>query len=32
MIAQYLVFCEDDGFHPLSRATMYRVPKVREAS
>ena len=32
MIAQYLVFCEDDGFQPLSRATMYRVLKVREAS
>ena len=30
MIAQYLVFCEDDGFQPLSRATMYRVLKVRE--
>ena len=32
MIAQYLVFCEDDGFQPLSRATMYRVLKAREAS
>ena len=32
MIAQYLVFCEDDGFQPLSRATRYRVLKVREAS
>ena len=32
MIAQYLTFCEDDGFQPLSRATMYRVLKVREAS
>ena len=32
MIAQYLVFCEDDGFQPLSRATMYHVLKVREAS
>ena len=32
MIAQYLVFCEDDGFQPLSRATMYCVLKVREAS
>jgi len=32
MIAQYLAFCEDDGFQPLSRATMYRVLKVREAS
>ena len=31
-IAQYLVFYEDDGFQPLSRATMYRVLKVREAS
>ena len=26
MIAQYLAFCEDDGFQPLSRATMYRRP------
>ena len=32
MIAQYLAFCEDDGFQPLSHATMYRVLKVREAS
>lgn len=32
IIAQYLVFCEDDGFQPLSLATMYRVLKVREAS
>ena len=32
MIAQYFAFCEDDGFQPLSRATMYRVLKVREAS
>ena len=32
MVAQYLAFCEDDGFQPLSRATMYRVLNVREAS
>ena len=32
MIAQYLAFCEEDGFQPLSRATMCRVLKVREAS
>ena len=32
MIAHYLVFCEDDGSQPLSRATMYRVLKAREAS
>ena len=32
VIAQYLVFCEDNGFQPLSRATIYRVLKVREAS
>ena len=32
MIEQYLAFCEDDGFQPLSRATMYRVLKVRKAS
>lgn len=32
MIAQYLSFCKDDCFEPLSRVTMYRVLKVREAS
>ena len=32
MIAQYLVFYEDDGSQPLSRATMYRVLKAKEAS
>ena len=32
MITQYLSFCEEDGFEPLSRATMFRVLKVREAS
>ena len=32
MIEQYLAFCEDDGFQPLSRATIYRVLKVRKAS
>ena len=32
MIAQYLPFCKDGGFEPLSRATMYRVLNVREAS
>jgi len=29
---KYVAFCEDDGFQPLSRATMFRVLKVREAS
>lgn len=32
MISQYQSFCEEDGFEPLSRATMFRVLKVREAS
>ena len=32
IFAQYLAFCEDDGLQPLSRATMYRVLNVREAS
>ncbi|KAK3735902.1 hypothetical protein QZH41_001349 [Actinostola sp. cb2023] len=32
MISQYLSFCKDDDFDPLSRATMYRVLQVREAS
>lgn len=32
MISQYLSFCDEDGFEPLSRATMFRVLKVREAS
>ena len=32
MIAQYLVFCEHDGFQPLSLAKMYHVLKAREAS
>lgn len=29
---QYLSFCKKDNFEPLSRATMYRVLEVREAS
>lgn len=32
MISQYLSFCAENGFEPLSRATMFRVLKVREAS
>ena len=32
MIAQYLSYCKDDNFEPLSRATLYRVLEVREAS
>ncbi|KAK3753674.1 hypothetical protein QZH41_003321 [Actinostola sp. cb2023] len=32
MITQYLQYCKEDGFEPLSRATLYRVLEVREAS
>ena len=32
MIAQYLQHCEEDTFEPLSRATLYRILEVREAS
>lgn len=32
MIAQYLGYCKEDNFEPLSRATLYRVLEVREAS
>ena len=32
VISQYLSFCAEDGFEPLSHATMFRVLKVREAS
>ena len=32
MIAQYLEFFDEDGFEPLSRATLFRILKIREAS
>ena len=32
MIRQYLQFCEEEQFEPLSRATLFRVLDVREAS
>lgn len=32
MISQYLSFCAEDDFEPLSRATIFRVLKEREAS
>ena len=32
MIAQYLSYCKNDNFEPLSRATLYRVLEVRKAS
>ena len=32
MIKQYLQFCEEEQFEPLSRATLFRVLKVKEAS
>ena len=32
IISQYLDYCRDDNFEPLSRATMWRVLEVQEAS
>ena len=32
MVAQYLEFCNEDEFEPLSRATLFRILGVREAS
>ena len=32
MLAQYLQYCNEEEFEPLSRATMYRILEVREAS
>ena len=32
MMRQYLQFCEEEKFEPLSRATLFRVLEVREAS
>ncbi|KAK3713304.1 hypothetical protein QZH41_000682 [Actinostola sp. cb2023] len=32
MIKQYLQFCEEEKFDPLSRATLFRILEVREAS
>ena len=32
MISQYLIFCEEEKVVPLSRATLFRILKVREAS
>ena len=32
MVRQYLQFCEEEKFEPLSRATLFRVLEVREAS
>ena len=32
MVKQYLQFCEEDQFDPLSRATLFRILEVREAS
>ena len=32
MVKQYLQFCEEEQFEPLSRATLFRVLEVREAS
>ncbi len=32
MITQYLKYCKEESFDPLSRATLYRILEVREAS
>ena len=32
IIRQYLQFCEEEQFEPLSSATLFRVHEVREAS
>lgn len=32
MVKQYQSFCEEEGFQPLSRSTLYRILDVREAS
>ena len=32
MLAQYLQYCSEEEFEPLSRATLYRILEVREAS
>ena len=32
MVRQYLQFCEEEQFEPLSRATLFRILEVREAS
>ena len=32
MVTQYLEFCREDGFDPLSRATLFRILEIRVAS
>ena len=32
MVAQYLEVCKEEGFEPLSRATLFRILEIREAS
>ena len=32
MIKQYLEYCKEESFEPVSRSTMYRILEVREAS
>ncbi len=32
MVAQYLQFCKEEEFEPLSRTTLFRILEVREAS
>ena len=31
MVKQYLQFCEEEQFEPLSRSTLFRILEVREA-
>lgn len=32
MVMQYLQYCKEESFEPISRSTMYRILEVREAS
>ena len=32
MVKQYQSFCEEEGFNPLSRSTLFKILDVREAS
>ena len=32
MVKQYLQFCEEEQFEPLSRSTLFRILEVREAT
>ena len=32
MISQYMQYCEEDHYQPVSRSTLFRILEVREAS